>query len=317
MRLLAKLLLCLILGYALAVYLAIPASPEVIFWRSVNDRRDQEIAAIRQQHPEQPILFFTGGSSCAFSIDPKVIEEKCGMPAFNLGLPVSAGPKYLLHQALEKTHPGDTLVICLEPDLLTYPEDFKASQFSFAMALSARQPSAAAGGSSFGTSLSLREYLNLSRPGPGYVSTWIAKKFTGKGYRYEPKDLRYHGRTETPVSDPSLPRAGVKSVTETCPTARELLATFQTAAKQKGVRLLYSMPWILTAENAAGQNRAANLKILSSINTQIPTVDDGYQGVATDPAYFADSGLHLSAIGSSLRSKALADALQAKLKQPH
>ena len=56
------------------------------------------------------IIFIT---SCAFSIDPKIIEDKCGMPAFNLGLPVSAGPKYLLYQALEKTRPGDILVVAL------------------------------------------------------------------------------------------------------------------------------------------------------------------------------------------------------------
>ena len=308
MRLFLKLLLCVILAYALAAYMAIPANPENKFWRRVNLKRDQEITAVRKS--DHPIVFFTGGSSCAFSIDPKVIEETCGMPAFNLGLPFAAGPKYLLHQALAKTHRGDILVVCLEPDALTYPSDFKPSTFSFGLAALEGNPSVAVGGSSFGETLSLREYLNYSRPGPGYVATWIGKALTGRGYRYTQNDIRYHGRIETPISDPSLVPAGMKSVTQICPSGRDLLLTFQKAATRKGVRLLYSMPWLLTSESAAVENRAVNIDILDSIRPLMPVLDDGYQGVATDPGYFADTGLHLSAPGSHLRSKALADALR-------
>lgn len=314
MRFLLSIFLCVVLAYALAAYISIPANPEIQFWGSVKQQRDREIAAARAENPGKPLIFFTGGSSCAFSIDPKIIEETCGMPAFNLGLPVAAGPKYLLHQALEKAHKGDILIICLEPDLLTHPEDFAPSQFGFAMAVSTGQPSAAAGGSSFGESLGLREYLNLSRPGPSFIANSLGKSFTGKGYRYQQSDVRYHGRIETPVSDPSLPRAQAKGVTSLLPDARELLQMFQVTAATKGVRLAYSMPWLLTAEDAAPGNRAANLKILESINSILPAIDDGHQGVATDPALFSDSGLHLSAAGSALRSKSLAEALLAWLK---
>jgi hypothetical protein len=305
-----SILACLIAAYALGFYLAVPANPEVKFWNEVVELRDKEIKEVRKAQPDTPILFFTGGSSCAFSIDPAIIEETCGMPAFNLGLPVAAGPKYLFHQALEKANRGDFIVICLEPDLLTFPEDFKASQFSFAMASSKLNPASAGGGSSFGSILGPREYLNLSRPGPGYVATWLGKAATGKGYRYTPEDIKYHGRVETAVTNPMLPLSGPKSVTQICSTGQNVLVQLKSATAQKGVHIVYSMPWILSEKNAASTSRTANLRILESINAILPAIDDGHQGISTDHSHFSDSSLHLSARGSALRSKALGDALQ-------
>lgn len=314
MRLLFQLLVCAVIAYAMAAFMAIPANPEVKFWRFVDQQRDREIDEVRLARPGQPIIFFTGGSSCAFSIDPAPVEEACGIPAFNLGLPVAAGPKYLLHQALEKASRGDVLVVCLEPDLLTYPEEFKATPLSFAMASSRGECGAAGGGTSFGQSLTVREYLNLPRPGPGFVATWLGKAITRKAYRYGGSDLRYHGRIETSVTDPALPRAGDKTSTQVLPAAAALLGRFKQAADEKGVRLIYSMPWLLTAEESAMTNRVANRRILNSVSEVIEAVDDGHSGVATDPAYFSDSGLHLSAAGSMIRSKDLAAALAKILK---
>jgi hypothetical protein len=70
---------------------------------------------------------------------------------------------------------------------------------------------------------------------------------------------------------------------------------------------------MFTAENAAAHNREANLQILKSINTIFPTIDDGFQGVSTDPACFADSGLHLTAKGSAIRTQGLAQSLKTSL----
>lgn len=314
MRFALKILACTLVAYALAAYMVIPANPEVNLWQQLNEKRDLEIAAVRSQQPGKPILFFTGGSSCAFSIDPKPIEEQCGMPAFNLGLPVSAGPRYILHQALKKANKGDTIVIALEPDTLTYATDFAPTSLSFGLAIENRDSTGAVGGSTFGRSPSFRNYLNFCRPGPGYTAVWFSKAFTGKGYRYVSENFRYHGRMETPVHEPSLPLAGKKDVKEICESGRTLLKEFKEAGDLKGVHLLYSMPWILNAENAADHNRSANLQILNSISEIIPTIDDGYQGVATDPSCFADSGLHLTEKGSKIRSEALGKALKMRFK---
>ncbi len=315
MRFLFLIGLCTAAAYVTAFWLAVPANPELKFWRAVDLQRDEGLAGIREARPGQPMVLFTGGSSCAFSIDPTVIEEVCGVPAYNLGMPVATGAKFLLHQSLAKALPGDTLVVCLEPDLLTYPEKFNPSTLSFGLATLAGDPSAAVGGSSFDRDLTLRDCLNLSRPGPTHLATLMAKTATGKeGYRYRGEDLRDRGRVETPVRDPNLPRIGPKSADQLLPAARELLATFRQAASLKGVRLVYSMPWILTAPDAAEVNRATNRRILDAIDPIFPALDDGHLGVSTDPAHFADSGLHLSAEGSHLRSIALARALDLWLK---
>lgn len=315
MRFLTLILACAVAAYALAFGIAVTGNPEVKFWRAVDQRRDQEITVVRQAKPAPPLLLFTGGSSCAFSIDPEIIEDTCGRPALNLGLPVAAGAKFLLHQALAKAQRGDTLVICLEPDLLTYPETFKPSTLSFALASLSGDPSSAVGGSTFAESLSLRDYLNLSRPGPSHLSTLLAKSAAGKDlYRYTDNDLRYRGRIETSVLEPDLPRNGPKPADHILPAARDLLITFRDAAERKGVHLAYAMPWMLTTESAAVANRANNRRILDTIDPILPVLDDGWLGVSTDPTHFSDSGLHLTAEGSRLRSTALAQALDLWLK---
>lgn len=316
MRFLALIVACTVAAYALALAIAVPGNPEVEFWRVVDQGRDRDIAAVRQKQAAPPLILFTGGSSCAFSIDPEIIATTCGRPAFNLGLPVAAGAKFLLHQALAKARPGDTLVVCLEPDLLTHPESFHPSTLSFALATLAGDPSGAVGGSSFDQRLGLRDYLNLSRPGPSHLATLVAKSIAGKElYRYTPDDIRPGGRIETSHREPALPRIGPKSADQLTPDASRLLATFRDAASRKGVRLAYSMPWMLTATGAAETNRAVNRRILDAIDPLLPVVDDGWLGVSTDPSHFSDSGQHLTAAGSRLRSEDLAKALDLWLKR--
>jgi len=310
MKFLIKASIAALLAYALGFIIAVPLNPETKFWRAVSEQRDKEIPEARAARPGEPMIFFAGGSSCAFSVDPKIIEEKCGRSAFNLGFPIACGTKFILHQALEKTQPGDVLVVALEPDALTYASNSPAGTLSYGLAALDGSPSATVGGSSFGNHLSLREYLNLSRPGPGYMATWFSKLAVGKGYRYAEKDIRYHGRIETPVSDPTLDLASAKKVDSVHDDGRLLLETFRDAARKKQVRLVYTMPWLLTAEAVADTNRKANTAILGSIAKTIPSIDDGYQGVATERRYFSDSGLHLTAEGSRLRTNALADALR-------
>jgi hypothetical protein len=312
MRFPATILLCVVAAYALSFYLAIPANPEIQFWHHVVDVRADEIAQVRADQPSTPIIFFTGGSSTAFSIDPKIIEETCGLPAFNLGLPVAAGAQYILHQAFEQTRKNDILVICLEPDLLTTTnEEHGCSKFSFALSTAAGQPSDAAGGSTFASYPTIRNYLNFTRPGPSHLATSAAKTVTGKnGYRYTLADIRYRGRAETPMRDPSMKRAGAKTTSHLTDIGRKLLQTVADAAALRGVHLFYSMPWHFTDETHLAANRIHNLQILEDIRSIMPTIDDGFTGAASDPTWFSDSPQHLTAEGSTTRTQALAIPLK-------
>jgi hypothetical protein len=311
MRFPAAILACVAAAYGLGFYLAIPANPEIGFWREVVKRRESEIAEARKTQPDRAIIFFTGGSSTAFSIDPQIIENTCGMPSFNLGLPVAAGGEYLLHQALSACKPGDFLVVCLEPDLLTYSaKERSPSTFSFAMAASAGHPSEAGGGVTFDQSISIRDYLNLSRPGPRFLATLGVKMLAGKGYRYTPADIRYRGRLETLMRYPTLAPSGPAHATRlSCPGAT-FLQTFRRAAVNRNVRVFYSMPWQYTGENDLAENRRCKRELLKDIETIMPVLHDDFAGSISDAGYFSDTAMHLGATGSQVRSTTVAAALK-------
>lgn len=155
--------------------------------------------------------------------------------------------------------------------------------------------------------------MNLSRPGPRFLTTWLAQFVTGKSYRYKPEDYRYHGRQETQVSDPFMKAVGPNSLSCLSTTGRELLMSLKKTANNRGVRLVYSMPWQYTAENHIQGNRVNRKSLLEDIQRIIPVIDDGFTGCINVASYFSDSQLHLTANGSTQRTMALAPKLNAWL----
>lgn len=318
MRFPLLIIISILAAYGVGLYLTIPANPEVSLWREVMVRREIEIAKVRQEKPDTPIIFFTGGSSCAFSIDPKIIEETCGLPAINLGLPISSGNKYILHQAIAQTNPGDILIVCLEPDTLSENHTYSPTNLSYALAALAAldgNPADSAGGTTFSGNLSIQNHMNLSRPGPRFLITWIATAVTGKGYGYSTEDYRYHGRLETQKSDPHLQGAGRNPASHLSSTGRELLTTLKKAAEAKKVRLIYSMPWQYTKEEFVEENRINKRAMLDDIKSIMPAINDEFAGTMPKVTYFSDTALHLSAEGAKNRSQILAVGIKQWLTQ--
>jgi len=302
-------------AYALAFALTVPLNPEVQFWTEVVERRDREIAQVRADRPDTPIIFFTGGSSTAFSIDPSIIEEATDLPAFNLGLPVSSGAKYILHQALRQAQPGDRIVVCLEPALLTYADqESSPAKIGFAVEAMRGNLTDAAGGDTFASSPTIPDYLTLPRPGAKYLLILSGRILTGYGYRYKSHDIGYRGIIRTDVHDPHMQPASHSHSTSLHPDGRQLLETFATAAQRKGVRLAYSMPWRLTETHALDHNRQNNGKILTDISAIIPVIDDGFTGAIDGLENFSDTSMHLSDRGTAARTTALAKALKAQIE---
>lgn len=309
MRLLTATLVSVLAAYGLSCWLTIGVSPEAAFWHDVMERRDREIAEVRRTQPGSPILFFTGGSSTAFSVDPALIEEKCGLPAFNLGLPISTGAAYIVHQALSRCHSGDILVICLEVDVLTEPGELGASTLSFALASREGDPLAASGAGTLDESLTVSELLSLPRPGPRFLATLAARSATGKYYRYTEADIRYRGRIETQTIDPSIVALDQPVERRLGDESAMLLRQLAGLGAAKGIRLFYSMPWRFTTPGSAEAWRAANRRFLDSVDTVVPVIADDTWGVGTERSHFSDSHQHLSAAGSRVRTTALAAAL--------
>ncbi|MEK7950819.1 hypothetical protein [Luteolibacter soli] len=302
-------------AYLLGFVFIAPANPEIQVWRKVEQRRDGEIASARAQAPNQPVILFTGGSSTAFSVDPALIEQSCGIRAFNLAFPAAAGPRYLLDQALERSRSGDILVIGLEADFLAFESDYPASMFSFGLAVLDGKPSATVGGESLGEQLTVPQILTLARPGPRYLMTLLYRGLSGKGYRYTLQDYRYHGRMETSVEIPDMVPHNLDADLHLSRSGERLLRTFRDAASQRGIRLFYAMPWRWTSPEHAEISRRANAALLRDIDPIISVVDDGTLGVSTERSHFSDSHQHLTATGSRVRTLTLAAKMESLLRE--
>lgn len=306
----------LLLAYAVSLVVTVFWNPETRFWNEAVEQRIKTTIEMREKNSQQPIIFFTGGSSCAFSIDPQVISDMTGTRAVNLGLPAAAGARYILHQALRQAQKGDLIVVCTEPDILTYAEqETGPSQTGFALEAIRGNFTDSAGGATFAQKPTIQNFLSLPRPGARYLITLAGRTITGKGYRYKVEDIRPFGLIRTDVRDASLQGMGDSEVTALHSEGREMLETFATAAKNKGVRLAYSMPWCFTKTSSLDHNRANKRKVLAEIATIMPVIEDGYSGAMDGIENFADSGLHLSDRGAAIRSKALGEALAQALKQ--
>jgi len=69
---------------------------------------------------EEPKIIIIGGSSAAFGISAKLMEEYTGMPVVNLGLYAALGTKLMLDLSRSGINEGDIVVIAPELDAQTY-----------------------------------------------------------------------------------------------------------------------------------------------------------------------------------------------------
>lgn len=72
-------------------------------------------------------IVVVGGSSVAFGLDSKLMEEKTGIPVVNFGLYAALGTKLMLDLSLPHINEGDTVVIAPELDAQTLSLYFNAS----------------------------------------------------------------------------------------------------------------------------------------------------------------------------------------------
>ena len=65
-------------------------------------------------------IVLIGGSSLAFGLDSKKLEEYTGRPVVNYGLYATIGTKAMLDMSRSHINEGDIVVICPETDKQTY-----------------------------------------------------------------------------------------------------------------------------------------------------------------------------------------------------
>ena len=121
------------LAWAAAAFYSLRLNPEVLFYRGLSEIQQAWADRLRATTAAQFIL--VGGSSALFSVMPERAWERDAVPLVNFGLAAGTGPQVMVLRGLAQARAGDTLLVGIEPGLLT--EDGVPAglgiQYAFAM----------------------------------------------------------------------------------------------------------------------------------------------------------------------------------------
>ena len=304
MRLLLLCLFTAFVSYAGGLTMLSFANPEVKFWNQVQNRSDTELGKIRKKQLDSPIVIFAGGSSCAFSIDSRIIEKQIGLPVMNYGVAATAGADFIIERAFARCQEGDLLVLALEPHFLTEKNRNKPTALGMSMKLAQGECPLIPGAILPENGWNFFDALKTLRPGPRYSVTWIAKSLRGDlRYRYDIDCYRRGGWLESfDIHTDLNPTSSVQGKSLS-PEGRRLLKTVRQMAELKGIRVFYSLPWIFTEAAIADTARIQHARLLSEIAEIVPIIADPNLGVQTDISQFTDSVYHLNTVGAKSRSE--------------
>jgi hypothetical protein len=272
--------------------------PSLRLW--LGAARIKQAWAEKMGREQKSRVLVYGGSSCAFSINGERMLGEQGLPVVNMGLGAGFGARFLTRWALSEARSGDTLIVALEPGLLSgeLTETTGAVQLSFAL----HQPGLLRTLDNSAT-ISLPSQLLMLRPGGSHLVTLAAKVAGGKPlFRYRTEDINPSGWMQTAVRVPvdSPGPAGALSV-----QSRRLLTDLTAWCRQRNVRLAYSIPWGFTISDDRASVQHQNAAFLLQVAELMPVLKDPALGVCTNREYYADTGWHLTEQGSNLRSDSL------------
>jgi hypothetical protein len=283
------------------------------FWTAAARQKLDWVEKMRGKHGY--VIAVVGGSTTTFGIDAEYIEREHGLPVANLGLHVGMGPEALVGFGLSSLHEGDTLVLSLEPSILTedYPEN---SKLGTKLSLMLTKPEMLKWHEQSYVLPSV-EAIAMVPPGGYHLMTMLGKLVMGKPlYRYSIENLQPGGlqvteerRNFAAQMDVSNP-GGTKSISD---HGVELLRAAVSAAEERGIKLVYALPWSYWPAETADERRVSNELLTNEIAEIVPVLYERSRGVHSKLADFSDSGQHLSADASITRSASLAHSIDAQI----
>lgn len=283
--------------------------PEMKFWTQAAMQKLDWVEKMRDKHGY--VIGVVGGSTTMFGIDPEYIEREHGLPVANLGMHVGMGPAALIGIGLCSLREGDTLILSLEPGILT-EEYAETSKLGSKLSLILGKPEMLTLGEHGGNLPAIQSLGDLSTGGY-HVMTMLGKLIMRMPpYRYNIENLRPGGlqtteerrdfTTTTDFSNPSemkhISRQGV-----------EILEASVSAANGRGINVVYALPWSYWPTETAKEKRAANASFLASVEQHIPVLLESAMGVHTELKDFSDSGQHLTTQAVAMRSTSFALSL--------
>ncbi|MBN9692247.1 MAG: hypothetical protein J0M24_18530 [Verrucomicrobia bacterium] len=250
-----------------------------------------------------------GGSSSFFSIDTELLGNLTGRPAVNFGLAAGIGPSVLSQAAVQFTQSGDTLLVALEPVLLTDSMEPPGLgvQFSFV----AGHPEWFSNPTIGTNRVPWPSALLALRPGGYHTLTMLGKLVRGGAlYRYSARDVRADGFAQTDVRVDAY-QAGLHSGRLPLAT-RNFLRALREWCDARKITAYYVLPWSYSSPDEADGLRHLNVALLMEVMEFLPVIKDPRLGVYPVGEHFADSGYHLNQVGATIRTQELADLLKNK-----
>jgi len=254
----------------------------------------------------QQKFIVAGGSSAAFSVDAEGLLLQHDLRLVNFGLHAGMGPLFLLAVAAEEAHSGDTLVVALEPGLLTAP--FDSPDLAAQMGLALGEPSLIHASRLTGDRIRWVEDVISLRPGAYHTFTLLGKVMLRKPlYRYSISAFHPGGWQE--ARDFREFPTPVPGVVRLSPDAVRLLDALAKWGEVEHVKVVYSLPWCYTPAASCEEFKRARAAFLASVACHVRVLKDTTLGVDPVREHFADTEWHLAGNGVRLRSDALAEEL--------
>ena len=308
-RLALLLLVTAVLAWCVGVLYTWFVDPEMKFWTAAARQKLDWVEKMREKHGY--VIGVVGGSTTTFGIDAEYIEREYNLPIANLGLHVGMGPEACIGLGLSALRKGDTLVLSLEPAAFTadYPED---SNLGSKLALLLGRPEVTTWDGR-NPQLEFARSLAIAAPGGYHVMTMLGKLALRMPlYRYNIENLQPGGLQVTDEKREFATQLSFSSPDQVALTSSQgvqLLKNAQLAAKTKGIKLVYVLPWSYWPRESAPQRRAANTAFLESLDQHTQVLFEKAVGVHSEVKDFADSGQHLTQAAARARSSQLAEHL--------
>lgn len=295
-----------IVTWAVAAFYTLRVNPEVAFF--AHGARVKQAWVERLNAATTPKTVVFGGSSCTVTVDGERMQQRHGLPTANLGLGAGMGAQVLTEYAKAGVRQGDTLIVALEPLLLTENLEVPSLGVQFAWATGSRalkklvrQTSASFTGISG---------LLALRPGGYHLFTLLGKIVARQPlYRYAPSDFHASGWQEVTVRRDFAgpPERGPALTAE----ARALLRDLRAWCERLHVRVAYALPWGSCTEAQKPAFQAANARFLRQVSDVLPVLKDERLGAYTERSEYADTFWHLTPPGAGRRTDELAALIKA------
>ena len=277
------------------------------YWGEAVARSRRRAAMLDATGGGKCVMF--GGSTVRTSYLPSVLADEFGIPFVNMGVHAGLGADVLAETAFSAVSPGDTVVVAVEPELLSGagPAPVPSSGVDFYL-------------HEHGLSFRHRRFFTLSplafpgclRNNSLYNAKWILKRLLGKKpYRYtaaenlhedgwmEVSERRLVPYNATPRPAPPL-RLG--------PAGRDFLLRVRRECETLGCRAVYHLPPRLEG-NPNGP--AACAAFLLDVLPIMPVVRDPLLGCNPNPNEFADMIRHPTAVGALRATRSFGAAFAA------